>query len=137
MCSNCAVGDNAYTLQSRGFRGVLSGDYEDWSHGCGRGEFSEEAGRVYAKKWLKSKRIKLDYLVTAEKVLSALEAGDIDIGIFAIENSNGGIVIEAVHAMAKHRFAIKKIFEIEVHHCLLVKKGGDRRTGGADRVWHY
>lgn len=88
-----------------------------------RGSFSEEAGRVYAKKWLKNKRFTLDYLVTAENVLTALEKGDIDIGIFAIENSNGGIVIEAVYAMAKHCFAIKKIFEIEVHHCLLVKKG--------------
>jgi prephenate dehydratase len=89
----------------------------------GKGSFSEEAGRVYAKKWLKAKKITLDYLVSAENVLSSLEKGKIDIGIFPIENSNGGIVLEAVYAMAKHNFSIKKIFEIDVHHNLLVKKG--------------
>ena len=56
-------------------------------------------------------------------VLLALEKGETDMGIFPIENSNGGIVIESVYAMAKHNFTIKKIFEIDVHHCLLVKHG--------------
>lgn len=87
-----------------------------------KGSFSEEAGRTYAHK-AGLKKFELDYLVTAENVLSALEDGRIDIGIFPIENSNGGIVLEAVHAMAGHRFKIKKIFEIDVHHNLLVKKG--------------
>jgi prephenate dehydratase len=87
-----------------------------------KGSFSEEAGRAYAHK-AGLKKYSLEYLVTAEKVLAALEAGGIDLGIFPIENSNGGVVLEAVHAMAKHRFHIKKMFEIDVHHCLLVKKG--------------
>ena len=87
-----------------------------------KGSFSEEAGRLYAHK-AGLKKFALDYLVSAENVLSALEGGAIDIGIFPIENSNGGIVLEAVHAMAKHRFAIKKLFELDVHHNLLVKKG--------------
>ena len=34
-----------------------------------------------------------------------------------------GIVIEAVHAMAKYQFAIEKMFDIDVHHMLLVKPG--------------
>jgi len=88
-----------------------------------KGSFSEEAGRDYAKKWLKTKRFTLNYLVSAENVLSALEKGDVDIGVFPIENSNGGIVLEAVHAMSKHNFSIKRIFEIDVHHNLLVKNG--------------
>ncbi len=88
-----------------------------------KGSFSEEAGRVYAKKHAKLRRFDIDYLVTAEKVLSELEEGAIDIGIFPIENSNGGIVLEAVHAMAKHNFHIAKMFEIDVHHNLLVKNG--------------
>lgn len=62
-------------------------------------------------------------LVSAEKVLSALEDGEIERGIFPIENSNGGIVIEVVHAMAKHRFSIERLFELDVHHMLLVKPG--------------
>jgi prephenate dehydratase len=87
-----------------------------------KGSFSEEAGRVYAAK-AGLKKFTLEYLITAENVLTALEKGTIDLGIFPIENSNGGIVLEAVYAMAKHNFNIKKIFEIDVHHCLLVKKG--------------
>lgn len=87
-----------------------------------QGSFSEEAGRTYAMKE-KIEKPELSYLVNAEAVLAALEAGDIETAIFPIENSNGGIVIEAVYAMAKHRFDIQKIFEIDVRHNLLVKPG--------------
>lgn len=62
-------------------------------------------------------------LISAEAVFTALENGAIDKGIFPIENSNGGIVLEAVHAMAKHRFSIERMFELDVHHMLLVKPG--------------
>ncbi len=86
------------------------------------GSFSEEAARTYAAK-ANIKKFHLECLVSAENVLAALEGGKIDLGIVPIENSNGGIVIEAVYAMAKHKFTIKKIFEIDVHHNLLVKKG--------------
>lgn len=88
-----------------------------------KGSFSEEAGRTYAKKYGKLKKFEIDYLITAENVLSHLEKGAVDIGIFPIENSNGGIVLEAVHAMSKHNFHIMKMFEIDVHHNLLVKNG--------------
>jgi len=87
-----------------------------------KGSFSEEAGRLYAHK-TGGKKFAIEYLISAENVLSALEKGAVDVGIFPIENSNGGIVLEAVHAMAAHRFRIKKIFEMDVHHNLLVKKG--------------
>jgi len=87
-----------------------------------QGSFSEEAARTYVRK-NGVKAAKVVYLVSVEGVLSALEGGEIDLGIFPIENSNGGIVIEAVHAMAKHRFAVKKLFEIDVHQNLLVKHG--------------
>lgn len=92
------------------------------------GSFSEEAGRVYAKKYVHPKKFELQYLVSAENVLTQLEEGAIDLGIFPIENSNGGIVLEAVHAMSKHNFSIKKMFEIDVHHCLLVKNGATAGT---------
>lgn len=88
-----------------------------------KGSFSEEAARAYAKKHLNARRFELNYLISAENVLSELEKGSIDIGVFPIENSNGGVVIEAVYAMAGHRFAIKKMFDIDIHHNLLVKNG--------------
>ena len=88
-----------------------------------KASFSEEAGKTYAKKHARAKKFRILYLITAENVLAALEKGEIDIGIFPIENSNGGIVLEAVHAMAKHNFHLKKMFKIDVHHNLLVKNG--------------
>ena len=87
-----------------------------------KGSFSEMAGELHIKTdGLKDAEVVP--LITAENVLSELEEGTIGKGIFPIENSNGGIVIEAVHAMAKHNFNIEKMFELDVHHNLLVKKG--------------
>lgn len=86
-----------------------------------QGSFSEEAARKYLE--TENAEGELQYLVSAEKVLSSLEAGESDLGIFPIENSNGGIVIEAVHAMAAHRFKVRKLFEIDVHQNLMVAKG--------------
>jgi len=86
------------------------------------GSFSEMAGEHYVKTENLAQSNVIP-LVTAESVLSALEDGMVDRGIFPIENSNGGIVIEAVHAMAKHRFKIEKMFELDIHHNLLVKRG--------------
>jgi prephenate dehydratase len=87
-----------------------------------QGSFSEEAALTYAHK-ISLKKYSILYLVTVENVLAALEEGSITLGIFPIENSNGGIVIETVYAMAKHNFNIKKIFEIDIHMNLLAKKG--------------
>lgn len=87
-----------------------------------KGSFSEEAARKYCYEE-KINDAELQYLVSAEKVLSSLEAGESDLGIFPIENSNGGIVIEAVHAMASHRFKVRKMFELDVHQNLMVKPG--------------
>jgi prephenate dehydratase len=87
-----------------------------------KGSFSEEAACYFLQKFSDS-TADLRYLVSVENVLATLEKGDIDLGIFPIENSNGGIVIEAVYAMAKHLFSIEKMFEIDVHHNLLVYPG--------------
>ncbi|MES2225548.1 MAG: prephenate dehydratase domain-containing protein [Patescibacteria group bacterium] len=86
------------------------------------GSFSQEAAEAYIKKE-GLKDAELAFLVLTETVLTALEAGEVDLGVFPIENSNGGIVIEAVHAMAKHRFHIKTMFEIDVHQNLLALPG--------------
>lgn len=87
-----------------------------------RGSFSEEAGELYMQTYgLTEASIKP--LISVENVLAALNRGEIDRGIFPIENSNGGIVIEAVHAMARHTFTIERMFELDVHHTLLVSDG--------------
>lgn len=87
-----------------------------------RGSFSEQAGEEYIR-LEKLSTGEIMPLINAETVLASVEDGHVDIGIFPIENSNGGVVIEAVHAMAKHRFVIERMFDIDVHHMLLVKPG--------------
>lgn len=87
-----------------------------------RGSFSEEAAQKYIEK-AGIQDAHIQYLVSAENVLSSVEAGESDLGIFPIENSNGGVVIEAVYAMAKHRFEVITLFEIDVHQNLLVAPG--------------
>lgn len=85
-----------------------------------RGSFSEQAGELYVNK---ENVIDAEILplISAENVLTALNKGEIDRAIFPIENSNGGIVIEAVYAMARFNFEIETMFELDVHHMLLVK----------------
>lgn len=85
-----------------------------------KGSFSEQAGETYLKKEAISGGEILP-LISAENVLTALNKGEIDRAIFPIENSNGGIVLEAVYAMAKHNFEIEQMFELDIHHMLLVK----------------
>lgn len=87
-----------------------------------QGSFSQEA----AEKYIEDNKIKnstLVYLISVENVLSALGAGTIDLGVFPIENSTGGVVTETVHAMAKHNCNIKKIFDIDIHQNLMVREG--------------
>lgn len=90
----------------------------------GRGSFSEEAANHYCSK-NKMDGFEIAYLITAENVLGSLGRGEVDLGIFPIENSNGGIVYESVYAMAKYGFKIENMFEIDIRHCLLVKKGSN------------
>ncbi len=90
-----------------------------------KGSFSEEAAEYYCYKNDISE-YEIKYLISVENVLTALDKEEINLGIFPIENSNGGIVIEAVYAMAKHNFNIEKMFEIDIKHNLIVKPGTKR-----------
>jgi prephenate dehydratase len=87
-----------------------------------RGSFSEQAGERYIQEYCNNEG-DIVPLISAKNVLTALENNEIHRGIFPIENSNGGIVIEAVHAMATHHFTIERMFELDVHHMLLVIPG--------------
>ncbi|MBL7058677.1 prephenate dehydratase [Patescibacteria group bacterium] len=87
-----------------------------------RGSFSEEAAMYYVEK-NDLKEYSIKYLVCVKNVLRLLNDDRIDIGIFPIENSNGGVVEEAVYAMSKYNFRIQKMFEIDVRHNLMVLPG--------------
>jgi len=92
------------------------------------GSFSEQAAEQYHRDYLTTDMPEIVPLVSAENVLSAVTSGEVDQGIFPIENSNGGIVLEAVHAMAKYAFTVERMFELDVHHMLLVRPGTDPAT---------
>jgi len=89
------------------------------------GSFSEQAAREYCRN-KNIENYKLEYLISVENVLNTLANEKIDMGIFPIENSNSGIVIESVYAMSRYIFKIQELFEIPVIHCLLAKPGTAR-----------
>ncbi|MDH4358841.1 MAG: prephenate dehydratase [Candidatus Berkelbacteria bacterium] len=84
----------------------------------GKASFSEEAAEYYCAK-NKIKKYEIKHLISVENVLTELDEGKIDLGVFPIENSNGGIVYEAVYAMSKHLFEIEKLFEVDIKHNLI------------------
>jgi len=69
------------------------------------------------------KSFKVEYLITSENVLEAVESGKTDFGIFAMENAQGGVVIESVEALARHRCEIIEMFHIAVQQCMLARRG--------------
>ncbi|NTU98681.1 hypothetical protein HGA64_01595 [Candidatus Falkowbacteria bacterium] len=87
-----------------------------------RGSFSEEAANYYCQK-NGIADYELSYLVNVNNVLTALNKEEIDLGVFPVENSNGGIVYEALYAMSQNNFKIEKIFEIDIRMNLMVKPG--------------
>ncbi len=87
----------------------------------GKGSFNEETILFYVKK-NKIENFKIKYLFTSEKVLKNLHEGDIDYGLFAIQNAVGGVVEESTHAMARHKFKIVDEFQILVKHFLMKRR---------------
>ena len=85
------------------------------------GSFSEEASVAYAKR----AGIELAplFLLDMEGVLSALEKGEIEQGIFPVVNLLGGLVKPAFLAMGRHLFhPIDELWH-QVNQCLLVRPG--------------
>ena len=88
----------------------------------GRGSFSEEAANIFSFNH-GIEQPEIIYLISSKLVLEAVESDKITIGIFAMENAQGGVVIESVEALAGHRCKIIEMFHIPVKQNLLVSKG--------------
>lgn len=89
-----------------------------------KASFSEQAGKTFiAQTNGKYAGAEIIYLVSAEAVLTALERDEIDIGVVAFENSNGGFVLETLDALCAHQCRRVDIVEVNVHHQLLVRPG--------------
>ena len=84
----------------------------------GKGSFNEMLAYKFIKEY-KIKNPKIIYLYTTEKVLTALDKGKIDLGIFAVHNATGGIVWESAKAMANHKFKIKYELKLLIAHYLM------------------
>ena len=85
-----------------------------------QGSFSEEAAKSYCQKFGITD-FELEYLVSSMNVLDGLTKKTIDTGIFAMENAQGGVVIESVEALAKNQCKIIDMFYVEISQNLLVK----------------
>src|SRR2546429_8363991 len=59
------------------------------------------------------------YLYTTEKLLASLSNGTVDLGLFAIHNSVGGIVHESIKAMGRYNFQIQDEVVIPIRHFLM------------------
>jgi len=87
-----------------------------------QGSFSEEAANIFIKNH-GLKNVKIEYLITSENVIDSIEKNKIDYGIFAMENAQGGVVIESVEALSRHRCDIAEMFYVEISQCLLAHHG--------------
>ncbi len=96
----------------------IDSDYFLYGIQGGRGSFNEQAINYYLQKQ-KIKKYKIKYLYTTLKVLKGLDKGETDFGLFAIENSVGGLVGESIQAMADYKFRIVEEFSILVRHFLM------------------
>jgi len=85
------------------------------------GSFSEEAGRLY------SARAGIDaeiiFAIDMEGALARLDRAEIDLGIFPVVNSQGGLVTQAFEAMGLHEFKLVSELWLEVQQCLMVLPG--------------
>ena len=88
----------------------------------GKGSFCEEAAQEFINNH-GIEDVEMQYLITSDKVLTELENGTTDYGIFAMENAQGGVVIESVEALATHKCEIVEMFYIPISQNLLTRRG--------------
>ena len=86
----------------------------------GDGSFSEEAGRMYiARKGSDFPPTKIKHLYTTHNVLQALHRGEIDYGVFAIQNAAGGVVMESIRALSETNCEIHEMIDLVINHCIM------------------
>ena len=88
----------------------------------GKGSFSEEAANVFAKTH-GLEDFEILYLISTKAVIDTVESDEVCFGVFAMENAQGGVVIESVEALAEHRCRIVEMFHIPVSQNLLACHG--------------
>lgn len=84
----------------------------------GQGSFNEEACRHYCSAH-DITDYDIEYLYTAVNVLNALHRGEVDRGVFAIQNARGGVVMETIQGLSRFKCEILDVFEIVISHCIM------------------
>jgi len=84
----------------------------------GKGSFSEAAGEIFARNH-GIENFEIIFQISSEMVLKGVEDGSTEFGVFAMENAQGGVVIESVEALAVHRCKIVEMFHIPISQNLL------------------
>ncbi len=86
------------------------------------GSFNHAASLELIEKYgLKNPEV--SFLITSEAVLEALNNGEIDYGVFAIENSGSGTVLPSIYSMSKYPHEIIELHDMKLTQCLLVRPG--------------
>ena len=86
------------------------------------GSFCEEAALDFCRRHNMGD-YQMVYLITSAKVMEAVEQGTTQLGILAMENAQGGVVIESMYALARYSCEIVEMFHIQVEQCLLGRPG--------------
>ena len=86
------------------------------------GSFSEEAAHQYLKEG-NYQNYQMVYPISAKEVLESLQSGESDFGVFPIYNAVGGMVEEAIYAMAESKFVLQDMFMFEVKQQLMALPG--------------
>ena len=84
------------------------------------GSFSEQAAKFYCNKF-DIQDFELAYLISSMNVLNGLNNNEVDVGFFAMENAQGGVVIESVEALAENNCRILDMFYVEISQNLMAK----------------
>ncbi len=90
----------------------------------GKGSFNDGVCREYCEN-IGIKNYTVKYLYTTRKVLKALHEKKIDRGVFAIENTIGGTVMETINALSEYNCQILDNYQINITHTLYGQDGVD------------
>lgn len=86
------------------------------------GSFSDEASGLLCDEFGMNSEIRKP-CISSDGVLTGLNHYNIDVGVVAMENAQGGVVHESIHALAMGRCRIATMFHLQVRQCLLVRPG--------------
>lgn len=92
----------------------------------GNGSFNHAAAMEIIEKY-GIRHPEISFLITSEAVLAALNNGEVDFGVFAIENSASGTVLPSIYSMSKYPHEIIEVHDMPLRQCLLIRPGQDVR----------